>query len=77
MHMAKQTWGTRAAIVLLGAIISITSAGCLAIEGGDRTEARNPTVGRQLIDLKAARDNGAISQDEYERTKTKILNENH
>lgn len=34
-----------------------------------------PTIGQQLIDLKKARDAGAISESEYEAEKAKILNE--
>lgn len=33
-----------------------------------------PTVGQQLLDLKKARDAGAISEQEYEAEKAKILN---
>lgn len=33
-----------------------------------------PTVGQQLLDLKKAQDAGAISEQEYEAEKAKILN---
>jgi hypothetical protein len=33
-----------------------------------------PTIGQQLIDLKDARDTGAITEAEYEAEKAKILN---
>jgi hypothetical protein len=34
-----------------------------------------PTIGQQLLDLKKARDDGAISAQEYESEKTKLLNQ--
>ena len=34
-----------------------------------------PTIGQQLIDLKKARDDGAITEAEYEAEKAKLLNE--
>jgi hypothetical protein len=34
-----------------------------------------PTVGQQLIDLKKAKDSGAITEAEYEAEKAKILNQ--
>jgi Short C-terminal domain len=33
-----------------------------------------PTIGQQLIDLKQARDDGAITEAEYEAEKAKLLN---
>ncbi|HTR43050.1 MAG TPA: SHOCT domain-containing protein [Pseudomonadales bacterium] len=38
-------------------------------------EIIEPTVGQQLIDLKKARDSGAITEAEYEAEKAKLLNE--
>ena len=34
-----------------------------------------PTLGQQLLDLKKARDTGAISEQEYETEKAKLLNQ--
>ena len=52
-------------------------SGCLALQvgGGDKQEERKATVGRQMIDLKAARDSGAITEAEYEAQKAKVLGE--
>lgn len=36
----------------------------------------NPTIGQQLIDLKKAKDSGAITDAEYEAEKAKLLNGN-
>ncbi len=50
--------------------------GCLALQvgGGDKQESHKATLGQQLVDLKAARDTGAISEGEYEFQKAKLLN---
>jgi hypothetical protein len=45
----------------------------LQVGGGDKKDARKATVGQQLIDLKAAKDAGAITEAEYETQKAKIL----
>lgn len=34
-----------------------------------------PTIGQQLLDLKKARDDGAISEQEYDTEKAKLLNQ--
>lgn len=55
------------------AIIGMASAlpGCIAVGGTARHES--PTLGRQLIDLKAAFDGGAITEAEYNHAKARIL----
>ena len=59
--------------VALSAMLLLT--GCLALHvgGGDKKEALNPTMGQQLIDLKTARDTGAITDAEYQTQKAKLL----
>ncbi len=53
--------------------------GCLNLQlgGGSKNDAqyRNPTEGQQLIDLQRARDAGAISAEEYQTQKAKLLAE--
>jgi Short C-terminal domain len=47
--------------------------GCLAFQvGGDKTCCQ-PTVGQQLTDLKKARDTGAMTEEEYQAQRAKIL----
>ena len=60
--------------IALSALALLT--GCLALQvgGGDKQENRKATVGQQLVDLKAARDGGAITDAEYEAQKAKVLN---
>jgi hypothetical protein len=45
----------------------------LQIGGGEKHEVQNATIGRQLMDLKAAKDAGAISESEYEAQRAKVL----
>jgi len=48
--------------------------GCLAlnVEGGKK-DAQKATIGQQLIDLKTAKDTGAITDAEYQVQKAKVL----
>lgn len=59
------------AIATLGAIAALQ--GCVAVGGARNTEY--PTVGKQLLDLKQALDAGAISQEEFDCVKARILTE--
>jgi outer membrane biogenesis lipoprotein LolB len=59
----------RAFLVLFCASLFLT--GC-AIEIGNRP-ADKDTLGQQLVDLKKARDSGALSDSEYEAQKAKLL----
>ena len=46
-------------------------SGCIAVGGSEHYT--KPTLGRQLMDLKTARDTGAIGQEEYEHAKDDLL----
>ena len=50
-------------------------AGCSNLEFGGHTTNRNqnPTIGQQLVDLKHAREVGAITEADYQAEKVKIL----
>jgi hypothetical protein len=59
--------------VLFTASLLLTLSGCVAAIGN-----RPPpmaTVGQQLIDLKKARDEGALSETEYVAQRAKLLGE--
>ena len=56
-------WISIAAIALL--------AGCSSTEVVRQLDV---TVGQQLIDLKKARDNGALSASEYDSQRRKLIN---
>ena len=61
--------------VALSAMVILT--GCLAFQvgGGDKKEERKATIGQQMIDLKTARDTGAITEAEYQAQRAKVLGE--
>jgi hypothetical protein len=61
--------------IALSAMLLLT--GCLALQfgGGDKQEAHKATIGQQLVDLKAAKDAGAITESEYQIQRAKLLNE--
>ncbi|HVT90603.1 MAG TPA: hypothetical protein VHD56_17240 [Tepidisphaeraceae bacterium] len=65
----------RGASLFLGILLATQAAGCIAVVGGEHREARTPTLGQQLQDLKTARDNGAISELEYQNARNKFLSE--
>jgi len=53
--------------ITLGAI----TAGCIAVGGSDNYT--QPTLGKQLQDLKVARDTGAMTEPEYSDAKSKLI----
>ena len=61
--------------VALSTMVLLT--GCLAFQvgGGDKKEERKATIGQQMIDLKTARDTGAITDAEYQAQRAKVLGE--
>jgi hypothetical protein len=63
------------ACLLLAGLLSLN--GCLLIAGGGKTTSINPTLGQQLQELKDARDKGAISEDEYQKAKARMLERGH
>ena len=69
------------AMFCLSLAVAIATTSLLAGCGGGGAESstaiHNTTVskGQALIDLKNARDSGAISEAEYQRERQKILNE--
>ena len=58
-------------IILSGCALGAITAGCIAVGGTDHHT--QPTLGRQLQDLKVARDTGAINDGEYGDAKSKML----
>jgi hypothetical protein len=72
--MKKTLLSTLAVLITCG-ILSVGLSGCAWSigEGKDRTTTNQPTRGQELVDLKKALDQGAISQAEYENQKKQIL----
>lgn len=61
------------AISVLLVIVVITSVvSCMAIGTSGKKVDNRPTLGQELIDLQKARDEGAISPQEYEALKQKL-----
>ena len=59
----------------LGIVLLTHAAGCIFIASDETKQPPRATVGRQLVDLKSARDAGAIDDQEYQRTKAKLLSD--
>ncbi len=62
---------TSITITLLTSILAFGLAGCGSSE--PRKEITTVSVGQQLIDLQKAFDSGAISKEEYERLRLRIM----
>jgi hypothetical protein len=60
---------------LIGLASITLLTGCLNLEfgGGTTNRPQTPTVGQQLVDLKQAKDSGAITEAEYEAQKAKVM----
>ena len=62
-------------IVLLVIMMFITTmVSCIAVGSGGKKIEQQPTLGQELLDLKKARDEGAISDQEFEEMKDKLKN---
>jgi len=59
--------------VALLAMLCFTGCLGLQIGGGDKHEVQYATIGQQLIDLKTAKDAGAITDAEFQIQKAKLL----
>ncbi|RPI09335.1 MAG: SHOCT domain-containing protein [Zetaproteobacteria bacterium] len=62
--------------LIILALCGLFLFGVAACGGGGadvRSEVSTTTVGQQLMDLKKALDSGAITKDEYEKERKKIL----
>jgi hypothetical protein len=62
-------------VTALSAMLLLT--GCLALQvgGGDKPAPQKATLGQQLIDLKSAKEAGAITESEYEAQKARLLHQ--
>jgi PBP1b-binding outer membrane lipoprotein LpoB len=60
--------------LVLGAILFLS--GCISVSSGERTvrdAPGSPTLGQQLMDLKAEYDRGTISEREYNERRDRLL----
>ena len=63
----------RKCLVVTFAILLLTAASCIGIQDGGDAAGGTPTLGRELIDLKKAKDAGAIGYEEYTQLKAKLI----
>ncbi|MGB9439898.1 MAG: hypothetical protein WCB15_18260 [Desulfobacterales bacterium] len=59
-------------VFLLVIALLITMVSCIAVGSGGKKVENQPTLGQQLIDLKNARDEGAVSNQEYADLREKL-----
>jgi len=57
---------------LLVIALLITMVSCIAVGSGGKKVEHQPTLGQQQIDLKNARDEGAVSNQEYAEHREKL-----
>ena len=58
--------------ILLMLALLTTMVSCIAVGAGGKKVENQPTIGQQLIDLKKARDEDAISKQEYAELREKL-----
>ena len=58
--------------VLLVLALMTTMVSCIAVGSGGKKIEQKPTLGQEFLDLKKARDEGAISKQEYKEIKEKL-----
>ena len=74
MKNAVQKWMV---LALISGTVGCSLSGCAWSigDGKEHTVQRMvPTRGQELIDLKKARDQGALTEDEYQAQRNRILN---
>ena len=63
----------RAFLLLIA--VGLLVSGCAILIGNRHPEASGGTLGQQLVDLKKAKEAGAISDAEYESKRKQLLDE--
>lgn len=67
----KKKIGTIFVMILVSTLVS-----CIAVGSGGKKIEQQPTLGQELLDLKKAKDEGAISDQEYNEMKEKLKRTN-
>ena len=70
--MKKTSFAT---VALLSALLLLNGCVGLSVGGGSKSETKKPTLGQQLTDLQRARDAGAITEEQYQTQKAKLLSQ--
>ena len=62
-------------LTIMASVLGILFSGCAWQIGGDKHGCATiqPTRGQELIDLKKAKDQGAITDEEYQAQRNKVL----
>ena len=73
----KRTLTKWIGLVAAASVAGWLACGCAWQIGGDKkgTSTVRPTRGQELVDLKHARDQGAINEEEYQAQRKKILDD--
>ncbi|MCG8400354.1 MAG: SHOCT domain-containing protein [Firmicutes bacterium] len=53
----------------------LLTSGCIAIGGRNETSTNPPTLGKELIDLKTAHEQGALTDAEFENAKAQLISD--
>jgi hypothetical protein len=53
-------------------VLATSLVSCIAVGSGGKKVENQPTIGQQLIDLQKARDEGAVSPQEYTELRKKL-----
>ena len=71
--MIQKLLGRAVVVMLSGAILGGLTGCVFSVGGGKEVTSTHATRGQELIDLKKARDQGAITPEEYEAKRRQIL----
>jgi hypothetical protein len=71
----KTRWIGLGKLAVMGCILAALACGCAWSIGGSKeaSASHEPTRGQELIDLKKAKDLGAINEEEYQAQRNKIM----
>jgi hypothetical protein len=69
--MRKTLFNSLAAVMAIALVLGL--AGCGGGGAEMKSEISTTTTGQQLMDLKKALDSGALSKEEYDKEREKIL----
>ena len=64
---------TQAVKVAVAVVLAAGVSGCAMFNRGTLNYTRTTTIGKELVDLKDANDNGALSDAEYAKVKKEIM----
>ncbi len=71
--MMRKLLGRAVVMILAGSILGALTGCVFSLGGSKEVTTTRATRGQELIDLKKARDQGAITAEEYEAKRRQIL----